>query len=346
MKREFTKADTKVVKGMAVLFLLFYHLFEHYERVTQMQVNIAPFSMDTFLMLSGFGNICVAVFVFLSAYGITKGIEKQTLFIFKDACKRYIKLMSNFLVMYISVNILWFQKFDYGKLYGKGWQALIYFMLDSLGLSAVFKTPMMNETWWYMEWAIWIIFLVPLLFFVAKKMGNYSIILALLLPSMIDLTFDFKRYYLVMLLGVLAARGKWFEKLFSWKAPLVLQGICGVFILFLSIVFRQNYVVYHEFGYLVDALIAIFLCWLGGRIITEIPGICQMFSFLGKHSMNIYFVHTFFYMAIYQEFVYSFQYAGIIFLILVLVSLLYSIILELIKKGLGFYKLLQWIEKI
>lgn len=344
MKQEFTKEDTKVVKGMAVLSLLFYHLFENYDLVEKMKVNISPFSMDSFLMMSGFGNICVAVFAFLSAYGITRGLLNQETAGYRDACRRYVKLTLNFLAMYISVNLLWFRKFDYAKLYGKGWQSLIYLILDSLGLSAVFKTPMMNETWWYMEWAVLIIFLVPLLFSAVKKMGNYSIIIALLLPSVVDLTFDFKRYYFVVLLGVLAAGGKWFEKMFSWNIPRALQIFSGIVILIICVVVRQNYVVYHEFGYLIDAPVALFLCWFGANVLAVIPGIHQILSFLGKHSMNIYFVHTFFYMAIYQKFIYSFRYAGLIFLMLVLVSVLYSVVLEIIKKGLGFYKIFRRID--
>ena len=58
--------------------------------------------------------------------------------------------------------------------------------------------------------------------------------------------------------------------------------------------------------------------------------------------MNIYFVHTFFYMAIYQEFIYSFRYAGLIFAVLLICSLAYSMVLEGIKKRIGFNRLLAF----
>ena len=350
MKQEFTKDDTMVVKGMAILCLLFYHLFEHYERVTTMGVDIRPFTMDTFLLLSGFGNICVAVFAFLSAYGITKGImsrQQDTIREqYRHACGRYIKLTANFLTMFLSVNLLWFRKFDYQGLYGKGWQGLLYGLLDTLGLAGMFKTPTINETWWYMELAILIIFLVPLLFYVAKKMGSYSILLAVLLPVAVELTFDMKRYYLVIFLGVLAAEQKWFEKLFSIKTAFWKQVICGVLLLAAAIVIRQNYVVYHEFAYLVDGPIAFLFSWFGALILSRIPGVRQVLTLCGRHSMNIYFVHTFFYMAIYQEFIYSFRYAGVIFVVLLALSLLYSLVLEGIKKLCGFEKGLRLIGNL
>lgn len=352
MKREFTKEDTLVVKGLAILCLLFYHLFEHYERVTMMGVDYRPFSIDTFLLISGFGNICVAVFAFLSAYGITKGIMSMDLkgesgnsikSLYKKACGRYIKLTANFVVMFAGVNILWFTKFNYSKLYGTGWQAMLYGFLDATGLAGMFKTPTINETWWYMELAVLIIFVVPIIFAVAKRMGNYAIIPAVLLPVAVDLTFDIKRYYFVIVLGVLAAAGQWFEKLFEIKIPMIIQAVAGVVLLIGFAIFRQNYVVYNEFAYLVDAPIALFVSWFGARIMSCIPGVNRGLGILGKHSMNIYFVHTFFYMAIYQEFIYSFKYAGIIFIVLVAVSLGYSLVLEGLKKITGFNKFVKWL---
>ena len=371
MKREFTKEDTFVVKGLAILSLLFYHLFEHYERVTTMQVDYRPFSMDTFLLISGFGNICVAIFAFLSAYGITKGIMKMQLkpaengsnpqekpiqneqvvagnmlpALYKKACGRYLKLTVNFLMMFASVNLLWFRKFDYKGLYGTGWQGMLYGFLDAVGLAGMFKTPTINDTWWYMELAVLIIFVVPLLYFVAKKMGNYTILLAVLLPVAVELTFDIKRYYFVILFGVLAAACEWFEKLFAMKVPVIIQVIGGVVLFVGFVIFRQNYVVYSEFAYLVDAPIAVFVSWFGAKLLSKIPIVRQVLSFLGKHSMNIYFVHTFFYMAIYQEFIYSFKYAGLIFLVLVAVSLGYSVLLEGIKRLLGLSKVYGYIGK-
>lgn len=352
MKREFTKEDTLVVKGLAILCLLFYHLFEHYERVTTMKVDYSPLSLDTFLLISGFGNICVAIFAFLSAYGITKGImkmQRQKIWadelpgLYKNACGRYLKLTANFLTMYASINLLWFSKFDYKGLYGTGWQGLLYGFLDAVGLAGMFKTPSINETWWYMELAVLIIFVVPVLYFVAKKMGNYTILLAVLLPVAVELTFDVKRYYFVIVLGVLAAERQWFEKLFAVKVPVVWQAVVGTALFVGFIVFRQNYVVYNEFAYLVDAPIALFFAWFGARLVAGIPGVSWIFKLLGKHSMNIYFVHTFFYMAIYQEFIYSFEYAGLIFVVLVVVSLAYSLALEGIKHVLGFKKLTKWL---
>lgn len=334
----FEKRDTLVVKGIAILLMLFYHLFESGELLVTLDVDHRPFSQDTFLMLSGFGNICVALFVFLSAYGITKGLSteesKGTCELagsLRKAWKRCLKLIGSFAVMYVSVNLLWFSYFDYGKLYGSGWQGGMFGLLDMLGLANIFDTPTLNMTWWYMETALVIIFLIPLIYPAVKRAGRYLIVPALLLPSVISLDGDMSRYYLVMLLGAVAAHEGWLEKLFAWKLKKCWKALLGLALLVLAVLVRQNFMVHTYFLWILDGPIALFICWFAAELLAGIPGLSHVLAFLGRYSMNMFFVHTFFYMSLFRGFIYSFRYAGLIFLVLTGVSLLYSIVLELIK---------------
>ncbi len=334
---KFTKEDTLLVKGIAILFMLFYHLFETYERVDSLGVIYAPLSEGIFLMISGFGNICVAVFAFLSAYGISKkliSLEAADLRNwYKVSVKRYLKLLAGFLCIYASVTLLWFYKFDYVKLYGKGWQGALCGLLDALGLAQIAGTPTLCETWWYMEIAIIIIFITPILLKVVKSMGNYSIIVGVLLPLIVELPFDFKRYYFVILLGAVAANEEWFEKADFDRIPKCARILIGLVIFAALVVIRQNYFVYNNFAYLLDGAIAVFFTWFTKDLFGGIPGVKQALRFLGRHSMNIYFIHSFIYMIIYQEFIYSFRYAGLIFAVLLAICLVYSVCLEGIKKS-------------
>lgn len=338
--RKFEKRDTLVVKGVAILLMLFYHLFESQELLVTLNVDHAPFSQELFLMLSGFGNICVAVFVFLSAYGITKGLmaeEAEGAYDFarslKQAGKRCLKLIRSFAILYLSVNVLWFSYFDYVKLYGEGWQGGMFAMIDMLGLAQIFSSPTLNMTWWYMETAIVIIFLIPLIYLPVKKAGKYLIVPALLLPSMLQMSENMERYYFVMLFGAVAACEGWLEKLFAWRLKKYWKVLAGLVLLVLAVMFRQNFMVHTYFLWIVDAPIALFLCWSVAEFLAGIPGLSHVLAFLGKYSMNMFLVHTFFYMSLFRGFIYSFRYAGLIFLVLILVSLAYSVVLELIKSG-------------
>lgn len=336
-KKSFEKRDTLVAKGIAILLMLFYHLFESQQLLESLHVDHAPFSQNTFLTLSGYGNICVAIFVFLSGYGIARGLmaegEPALSRMLEGAVKRCGRLIGNFAVMYLSVNLLWFTIFDYAGLYGKGWQGAMLAVVDMLGLAQLMGTPTMNMTWWYMALAIVIIFAAPLLWLLVRQAGRYAVILGALLPLVLNMDEGVERYLLVLVVGMAAAQEKWFEKLFAWGQGKLWKAVPGIGLIAISVLFRQNYIVHTYFLWIADAPIALLLCWFGGEIVSRIPGVRWVLALFGKHSMNIFFVHTFFYMAIYQRFIYSFRYAGLIFLVLAVISLAYSVALELLKSG-------------
>ena len=68
---EFTKRDTKFIKGVAICLMLYHHLFAFPERVTEgVFISLWSFN-DTNLSvcLGAFGRICVPLFTLMSGYG-------------------------------------------------------------------------------------------------------------------------------------------------------------------------------------------------------------------------------------------------------------------------------------
>lgn len=336
MQNRFTKKQTLAVKGLAILLLLTYHLFENEHLVTGLNVVYAPLALDDFLMLTGFGNICVAVFVFLTAFGITRGILTQEGITAKDmygqATKRFFRLMRDFAILYVSVNALWWYKFDYHSLYGGGKQGMLNMLCDATGLSMFFDTPTLNMTWWYMEIAYVLIFLVPLLAWLVKKIGYPVILLAIVAPAVIVIHPDMERYLFTVVLGVCAAYGNWPEHWMERKKLAVLRWLLVPVGFAICILIRQNFSVQENYVHIVDGVVAMFLVWMAGVMLYSVPVVSQTLTFLGKHAMNIYLVHTFFYMALWQKYIYWFKYPIVILLVLLAVCLLYSVILEGIKK--------------
>ena len=313
MRKTFTLNYSHKAKGLAILLLLMYHLFEDEDLIALMEVNHAPFSLSGFLMFTGFGNVCVAIFVFLTAFGIASGLlaqgEVSPASAYRQATKRFVHLMANFAVFYLSIQLLWWYWFDYRPLYGRGKQGILYLLTDALGLSMFFDTPTMNETWWYMEIAYLLIFLVPFLTWLVRKIGYPILLIAFFLPYVVEVGPDVRRYLFVAVFGVCAAYGKW---------PVRAE----------------------QETHLVDAPIALFLIYFGAVLVGSVPVLGSVLAFIGKHAMNIYLVHTFFYMILWRQYIYYFRYAGLTFLLLLAVSLAYSVVLELLKKAVGLKKLL------
>lgn len=338
--RKFPKESSEVAKGIAILLMLFYHLFSDAQDNHIMEVNFSPLPEDLFLMIAKFGNICVSVFVFLTAYGISAKLYNSKELTLKDAYassfKRAGKLFFNFFVVFAIVNLLWFKFFDYALLYGAGKQGVLAFIADALSLSHFFGTPTLNMTWWYMSIAYTLVFLVPLFACLCKKTGYPFLAAAFLIPFMFPMQNDISRYFFVMAFGITAAYGNWFEKILNSKIPVALRAVLEIAFLVFSVFARENEFVQTNLLYLADAFFAFGIILFAGDIIAAIPGVKQVFAFLGKHSMNMYFTHTFFYLILFRDFIFRFRYAGVTFLMLLSASLIFSILIELIKKLLVF----------
>lgn len=347
MTKTFTKSDSMAAKGMAILLLLLYHLFHETWILEELRVNYAPIPQDLFLMVSEFGNICVAVFVMITAYGITKSImsapDMAIAESYRQAGKRFWKLLGSFALLYLSVILIWFYKFDLGSLYGEGKQGILLLLCDAAGLASYFDSPTLCETWWYMPLAYALIFLIPLLAFCYKKMGNTLLLAGFFVPMIVTLNSDMQRYFFVAVMGVCAAGGDWFGKLFSRNISAVLKWLVGIVGFVLCILIRQNAVVKDYFFDYVDAPVAFFVICFTVMLPGTVPGIKQFLGFVGKHSMYIFLVHTFFYMILFRGFIYQFKYAGITYVLLLATSLGYAVVLNYVRVLLA--KLVKMIKK-
>lgn len=339
----FSKKQTDIAKGLAIILMLMYHLFYEASTLTEMGVIYAPIPKEVFLTIAGFGNICVGVFVFLTGFGISKSIydhnkdKEITLKVaYKKSLNRFGKLILNFFVMYLSVNLLFFHFLNYPSLYGEGKQGILAMLIDSLGFAAYLGTPTLNMTWWYMGIAYSLIFIAPLFAYLFKKVGYPILALGCIIPFAVALHPDLSRYFCVMVLGVAAAYGSWFEKLINGKLNRFFRLLIEIVLVVVAVLIRQNFFVHEYLLSLVDGPIAFIVILLAVDILGFIPGIREVFAFIGKHSMNMYFVHTFFYLILFRQFVYQFKYWGLTLLVLLVVSLAYSFVLDLIKTGVLF----------
>ncbi|MDE6167136.1 MAG: hypothetical protein K2G28_01600, partial [Acetatifactor sp.] len=123
------------------------------------------------------------------------------------------------------------------------------------------------------------------------------------------------------------------DRLLNLKLHPLLRWGAGCAGLVLCVLVRQNFLVQDKLLHLVDAGAAVFLVWFAAALPGSIPGVRNALEWIGRYSMNIFMVHTFFYLILWRHYIYALRYAGAIFMALLLVSLLYSMILEWIKKG-------------
>lgn len=147
------------------------------------------------------------------------------------------------------------------------------------------------------------------------------------------------RYIPIMVLGIFVADKylleRWREKIQRWNIRQKLLGITLEIIIMGAVV-----VVFFKFNKfnsvtLCDGIGVLFI--IMNVFMLDIKGrINKCLCFLGRHSMNIFYMHTFIYYYWYHDFIYSVQYAVLITPWLVLVSLMISFIIEMFKKVIKF----------
>lgn len=84
---EFSKRDTKVMKGIAVILMLYHHLFAFADRIPDGSSYVSLLSLSgkpAAFWIGDFGKLCVMLFVFLGGYGTylsSRSVESLSAFV-------------------------------------------------------------------------------------------------------------------------------------------------------------------------------------------------------------------------------------------------------------------------
>lgn len=202
--------------------------------------------------------------------------------------------------------------------------------------------------------AILFIALIPLFMKLRQKIGYFVIaLLIVFIPRLLKVGYPGSInpycFILALLAGMCFAEYKLFEKcsethlLKNKYLDNILKFILSLAILIISIVVcdrTERYQIW-ELHYAIAPVIAICFC---KQYVIRIPILKNILAFLGKHSMNVFLIHTFIRYTFFADFTYSFKYFWLIALVLLAISLGISVVLELIKKGIHFDKITLWLS--
>lgn len=358
MKRSgFTKKDTALVKGVAIIMMMFHHSFWDKDIVKAFHVTPQILSFGQLITLGKFCKLCVALFVFLSAYGMTislKRINPELRFTREQITgylkRRYFNLMKGWLFVFAFCEIYaWFYEQLQTDRYGDHLvQSIVYFIIDGLGLADLFGTPLLVRTWWYMSLATVIIAIFPLLVMLYRKVGTIGfLIFAVVFPRVIDIQYEpLMTWFLVIAMGIvfadknLLARMREFNIVKNRYFDKLIKLVVCVYGLYVCIHVREYSDV--DFFYeLRHGLMCIYLIYMINEFISPIKYLNSFLRFVGKYSMDMFLIHTFIRGIFYQDFIYGFKYPLLIMLVLFSLALGVSILIELVKRLCGYNKLME-----
>ena len=330
--------ETWIIKAIAIMAMLFHHLF-----------LVGPEYGQVAYVLARAGKICVALFVFLSGYGMATSFPKdmpgKVKTHFFVLCKRYAKFFLNYwFVFFIAVPV---GVFCFGHplevAYGENANVIRSFISDMLGQQSYSSY---NVTWWFngLILGLWLLF--PLLYWLMTRRIFSACLLAFLLfcPKGVLNTLDLvgvevSSYILTFSIGIfLALRKDGINKLLNRLNPFLILGasvVIAVPLLYwraIRAIANLSSCRIDPFATVFIALAVVCLCRITKRRFVPM-------QYVGRHSMNMYLTHTFIFGYFFHDFIYGFKFPILIFLALFTTSLLQSVCIEFVKRRIGFYRL-------
>lgn len=366
---KFTKEHTMQMKGIAIIILLFHHCFLNaqrwatvpYEKLATTKgwgyypISFAPFSSHTIQYLASFSKICVAMFVFMAGYGMWVSYESQKK---KTTMSNYIKkrmvtLMTGFLIIFVVTEILAIPTGRFIEVYGHDFRSVVYMIIDALGLAKLLGTPLFCLTWWYMSLAIVLIMIFPFVHSIMEKYQWIVVVASIIVPRACGFgqSTDLFRYLLAYTLGMYFAQHDLLARI---KEKFMEQNVVGkllsliVSLIGLAVIIkcRQNAWIGWKYLDFWDGFAAMYVIVLSYIYILNGKWIVKGLGFLGKHSMNIFLIHSFYRDVFFHEFTYSFYYAWLDYIVLMAISLVTSIVLEWFKKLIRYEKFIDWVKRL
>lgn len=366
---KFTKEHTMQMKGIAIIILLFHHCFLNaqrwatvpYEKLATTKgwgyypISFAPFSSHTIQYLASFSKICVAMFVFMTGYGMWVSYESQKK---KTTMSNYIKkrmvtLMTGFLIIFVVTEVLAIPTGRFIEVYGHDFRSVVYMIIDALGLAKLLGTPLFCLTWWYMSLAIVLIMIFPFVHSIMEKYQWVVVVASIIVPRACGFgqSTDLFRYLLAYTLGMYFAqhdllariKEKFMEQNVEGKLLSLIVSLIGLAVI---IKCRQNAWIGWKYLDFWDGFAAMYGIIISYIYILNGKWIVKGLGFLGKHSMNIFLIHSFYRDVFFHEFTYSFYYAWLDYIVLMAISLVTSIVLEWFKKLIRYEKFIEWVKRL
>ena len=366
---KFTKEHTMQMKGIAIIILLFHHCFLNaqrwatvpYEKLATTKgwgyypISFAPFSSHTIQYLASFSKICVAMFVFMTGYGMWVSYESQKK---KTTMSNYIKkrmvtLMTGFLIIFVVTEILAIPTGRFIEVYGHDFRSVVYMIIDALGLAKLLGTPLFCLTWWYMSLAIVLIMIFPFVHSMMEKYQWVVVVASIIVPRACGFgqSTDLFRYLLAYTLGMYFAqhdllariKERFMEQNMARKLLSLIVSLIGLAVI---IKCRQNAWIGWKYLDFWDGFAAMYVIVISYIYILNGKWIVKGLGFLGKHSMNIFLIHSFYRDVFFHEFTYSFYYAWLDYIVLMVISLVTSIVLEWFKKLIRYEKFIDWVKRL
>ena len=335
-----SKNESMIIQSIAVMLMVFHHLFGFPERISSDYIIISNFSFFHIgTILSYFGRICIGMFAFNSGYGMYKKLNSYTYSSYFDVIKKgyscTLRQLKNFYIRYWIVFIAFIPM---GIMFGRYKFNLTEFVLSLFGLVSPY-----NLEWWYVKCYCIFLLIFPLLYLIdyvlCKLMRSYVLFLVYGIALLIFAVFNNKllfienlNTYLCFFSGMVCVSLNLFDNLkelylkIKWARYLIAVTVILLMVLVRSVVSTDC-----EYDFLFVPIFIFNICIVLKSSVFK-KTVNKVLFIVGKYSMYIWLIHTFFAYYYFQNFTYFFRYSILIFIVCMLCSLACGIVLDFIYK--------------
>lgn len=345
---DLTKDDNQMAKGIAILGMVMLHLF----------CRLGEFPYEPLVFLKNgrplvyyfglFGDLCVPTYCFCSGFAQMVLKEREQEKYFRKSLIRLLKFIVNFWIVLIVFSLV-------GLLFGKDGTIPGTFG-KFLGNFFLFRLSY-NGAWWFVLTYVFLILSSPFLIKMVKQLssglvffgGGILYFLAYMLRFKYEIEID--------------------RPVFSWVYTQALLFGTSQFSFLVGMLFQKHQIIRQLRAGVSHSRLKKILCFLipvgmfcfhaivPSLIIAPVTGLSaiacfhlaekpkwiqKIFLFLGHHSTNIWLVHMFFYLVLFENFVFIAKYPLFIFLLMFAIciavsfgiNIIYQPVLQLFgKKG-------------
>jgi peptidoglycan/LPS O-acetylase OafA/YrhL len=322
---ELSKTDTAAIKGIAIILMLWHHLF----------LNTMAYGNLTNSLAVVF-KVCVALFLFVSGYGLTKQYSQLDKPYFKNTLKFLLRRYVNFFLPYwfcfvLVVVVGNICGYSFSEAYPSSRNTLKCVLLDIAGQMGY--NSYLNP-WWFNKMIIQLYLVFPILFLIICNKYLSWVGLALIIVAQLYAKNILGHVFFIVegglpafYLGMLCARCRLVPEANDgkWRPLLFFEGlfVCiGLAVLHLMVV-KDPYV-----AVLIRALMA--LCIIG---VYKSFGNQQTFAleFVGKYATFMYLIHMLFIKLI-PGVIYGVKYSVLVFMLFVAVCLVAAMLIDALEK--------------
>lgn len=314
----FDKTMTEVSKGIAIMLMLWHHLFHTHTEFSAIVLKSANAS-----------KVCVAIFLILSGYGLEKSLKGKNVDYLQFYKKRLTKIYFNF--WYVAVIFIFLGVYIFDKSLSSvfTYNEHLELLFQMAGIHAFFFPEDYNSTWWFISLIIVYYLLFPFIRVFILKLRIISLLFfatLMFLPYIPYFTIV-QIWLLPFALGIYLS---YFGILDKFINKLLQHKKISVIILLSAILLLAYYRAYGVIftGFKIDWLFGSSIIAFSIILANIFPKTVFLLKLLGIHSFNIFLIHTFYYETFFSDFIYSFNQPIIIFLVLLILSFITSVFLE------------------